>query len=70
MRASVNIEEAIAKVVGRRQLGAASVKYGLDMQRSLDQLAPSKIPRGIYRFRSHKEADQWLMDHWTRKPAN
>jgi hypothetical protein len=29
-----------------------------------------KIPKGLYRFHSHQEADQWLMDRLTRKQAN
>lgn len=28
------------------------------------------IPKGVYRFHTHEEADQWLMDHLTRKPVN
>jgi len=28
------------------------------------------IPKGVYRFRTHEEADQWLMDHLVRKNAN
>lgn len=27
-----------------------------------------RIRKGVYRFNSHEEADQWLMDHLTQKP--
>jgi F-type H+-transporting ATPase subunit a len=29
-----------------------------------------RIKKGVYRFKSHEEADQWLMDHSIPKPAN
>ena len=29
-----------------------------------------RFKKGVYRFKSHEEADQWLMDHSIRKPGN
>jgi hypothetical protein len=29
-----------------------------------------KIPKGVFRFETNEDADQWLMDHLIRKPAN
>jgi hypothetical protein len=28
------------------------------------------IPRGVYRFTSHEEADRWLWEMITRRPAH
>jgi hypothetical protein len=63
----VNIDDPVAKTVGRRTAPADSLDYAFGLQRTLNQLAPIRVPRGVYRFNSHEEADQWLMDHLTRK---
>ena len=70
MLAVINIEETIGKTVGRRKLPVHSFDYGLGLQASLGQLFRSHVPKGVFRFRSHEEADQWLMDHLTRKLEN
>jgi len=67
MLPAVNMEEAIGKTVGRRRVPARSSDYGLGLQTSLGQLFRSHVPRGVFRFHSHQEADQWLMNHLTRK---
>ncbi len=70
MKPIVNCEEFIGKTVGRRVLSAKPGHYGLGMQKVVNQLTRTRYPRGVYRFHTHEEADQWLMDHLTRKPAN
>jgi len=70
MSPAFNLEETIGKTVGRRTLPACSSDYGLGLQMSLGQLFRSQVPKGVFRFRSHEEADEWLMNHLTRKPAN
>jgi len=70
MHPVLNLEETIGKTVGRRKLPARNSDYGLGLQMSLGQLFRSRLPSGVFRFHSHEEADKWLMDHLTRKPAN
>lgn len=69
----INNEESIGKTVGRR---IAAHPLRLDPKRRNNAgawrsagLTPG-ISKGVYRFHSHEEADQWLMDRLTRKPAN
>jgi hypothetical protein len=60
----INVEEKIDKVVGRRTKSpdALSVKTS----RKADAIAWRKafggvrVPRGVHRFRTHEEADEWL----------
>jgi hypothetical protein len=63
----INLDDPVGKTVGRRKAPRDSLSYALDLQRTLNQMAPLRMPRGVYRFRSHEEADAWLMDHLTRK---
>jgi hypothetical protein len=67
MHVVVNCEEFIGKTVGRRGRPLDPLSQVSALQRSLAGLCPLRIPRGVYRFSSHQEADQWLMDHLTRK---
>ena len=60
----VNIEEKIDRFVGRRThvADALSTKYS----NKADAIAWRKafggirVPRGVHRFKTHEEADQWL----------
>jgi hypothetical protein len=69
----INTEEFIGKTVGRR---IAAHPLRLDPNRRNNAGAwrsagmTPRIPKGVYRFHSHEEADQWLMDHLTRRPGN
>lgn len=66
----VNLEEHPGKIVGRRRpprngLSLAhsnTIKDARDWQR----VFPSGIPKGVYRFRTHEEADAWLWEKVTR----
>lgn len=71
MDASINLEEAPAKVVGRRH----APKDGLaitEAQRAPNALAWKRafgnirVKKGVYRFRTHEEADEWLWRMLTR----
>jgi hypothetical protein len=65
----VNLEETIGKVVGRRR-----PPTGMDvaLDRRLDAEAWQRafdcpfVPRGVYRFASHEEADEWMWTMITR----
>ena len=69
----INMDEKIGKTVGRR-LGVAPLRVDPSETESNKQWRDAgcglRAPRGVFRFKSHEEADQWLMDHLTRKPAN
>lgn len=59
----INVEEFIGKQVGRR-----TPRRGLTLEGSRinDMIAWRKafggvgVPKGVYRFKSHEEADQWM----------
>jgi hypothetical protein len=59
----INVEENIGKTVGRRGL-EESGKYGAGLQRLANQINRTMhrriCPKGVYRFRSHEEADVWM----------
>ena len=70
MKPLVNVEEQIGKTVGRRRPPAGlpeTTAYtpadARDWQRAF---RTPGIPRGVYRFASHEEADAWLMKMLTR----
>jgi hypothetical protein len=70
MNPIVNCEENIGKIVGRRAVPRDTLTYASGLQKTLGGLKLPKIRKGVYRFHSHEEADQWLMDHLTRKQVN
>jgi hypothetical protein len=70
MKPLINLEDWIGKTVGRRRPPSdlsAGMAYtpadARDWQRAF--CAPG-IPRGVYRFASHEEADAWLTKMLTR----
>jgi hypothetical protein len=67
-----NIDDPVGKVVGRRTKFTVGsyIDYALGLQKTLRGFYRPSYPKGVYRFKTHEEADQWLMDHSTRKPAN
>jgi len=66
----INAEEKIDRIVGRR----TKTPDGLSLSGSTkaDSIARRKafggirVPRGVYRFKTHEEADQWLTQMLTR----
>ncbi len=63
--AVINVQDPIGKTVGRRVLKDAW-KAGMGLQKTANQLRLSFgqggiCPRGVYRFNSHEEADEWMM---------
>lgn len=63
-RPAVNVEESIERVVGRRQPAqnalASTASTKADSVAWQKALGGVRIPRGVYRFKTHEEADQWL----------
>ena len=71
MSAVINTEEQIGKVVGRRLKPRDAFQFGMEMQRTVVALERamkrSLCPKGVYRFRSHEEADQWMLTMLARR---
>ena len=71
MEPIVNLEETPGKVVGQRRAPADSLaitaaqraENAVAWQRAVGGLP---IPRGVYRFRTHEEADAWLWQKLTQ----
>lgn len=64
MQPIVNLEEQPGKVVGRRAVagglavqGAQRIPDSRAWQRAVGGI---QVKRGVYRFRTHEEADAWL----------
>ncbi|HSP43492.1 MAG TPA: hypothetical protein VLO11_11520 [Luteolibacter sp.] len=63
-RTVINLEETIGKQVGRRKppvdplrVADSTIQRAIDYQRAF----PCRMPkRGVYRFRTHEEADLWM----------
>lgn len=73
MERVVNIQEQIGKVVGRRiprKNPLALVPGEIEDVKAWRAAFPTPfVPRGVYRFHSHEEADEWLWKMLTRKKA-
>jgi hypothetical protein len=67
----VNLEEAIGKTVGRTVPSGDFVKAATTLQRTSVSFHKAFknpfLPKGVYRFRSHEEADAWVWKMITRK---
>ena len=71
MQPAINFEENVGKTVGRRTAPRDTFAYGMALQKTGVELSKTfrlrGVPKGVFRFRSHEEADAWLMKHLTRK---
>jgi hypothetical protein len=60
----VNFEEKIDKVVGRRTRTPDGFLAGMQLQvlavKLHRSLRPRWAPRGVYRFKTHEEAHEWM----------
>jgi hypothetical protein len=65
-RTVINLEETIGKQVGRRKPPVDPLRVASDMNQlatGLLKASGHKLPpRGVFRFRTHEEADQWMMN--------
>jgi hypothetical protein len=63
-RALINFEEKIDKVVGRRNRTPDASQGGMKLQVLAVELHRSLRHRwaakGVYRFKTHEEADEWM----------
>lgn len=67
----VNLEEIPGKVVGRRRPPTDALALGgsqrVENARAWKQAVGGlRVPRGVYRFRTHEEADAWLWQKLTQ----
>lgn len=66
--------EGQMKVLGRRRAPRPTRENIDALQRlALDLRGPGRlfVPKGVYRFKTHEEADEWLMKMLTRpNPAS
>jgi hypothetical protein len=64
-RPIVNLEEKIGKCVGKRSAPSDSFATGMKLQETLLELHKTFknrwAPKGVYRFKTHEEADEWMM---------
>jgi hypothetical protein len=60
----INVEETIDKVVGRRTHTPDAFQAGMKLQALAVELHRSLkhrwAPKGVYRFKTHEEADEWM----------
>ena len=60
----VNVGEKIDRFVGRRAAMPDSLQAGMQLQETAAQLHQSLkhrwMPKGVYRFKTHEEADEWM----------
>jgi hypothetical protein len=74
MQPIVNLEEHPGKVVGRRRdardpLDVAGAQCAADARAWKQALGTLPIKKGVYRFRTHEEADAWLWKMLTNRRA-
>ncbi len=49
------------RVISRRRPGSDVVRDAAILQRTLNRLrGPALVPRGLYRFVTHADADRWM----------
>ena len=71
MKGVVNLEEFPGKVVGHRgppvnPLTMTPADHIEDARAWKAAFGTLRIPKGVYRFRTHEEADEWLWQMLTR----
>ena len=60
----INVEEKIDRFVGKRTGTPDSLQAGMQLQATAAQLHQTFkhrwMPKGVYRFKTHEEADAWM----------
>jgi hypothetical protein len=66
----INVEEKIDRFVGRRTKTpdalSTATSSKADAAAWQKALGGARIPRGVFRFKTHEEADEWLWQMITR----
>jgi len=67
METPINLEDPPGKTVGRRKAPLDPLTSSkATAQQWQDALKTGGIPKGVYRFKTHEEADEWLWKMLTR----
>jgi hypothetical protein len=74
MKPVINLDEQVGKVVGKRRppsnsLAAAPAQTIADSRAWAKAFPRLRVRRGVYRFRTHEEADAWLWKLLTQRPT-
>ena len=60
----ITVDEKIDRFVGRRAAAPDSLRAGMQLQETAAQLHQAFnhrwMPKGVYRFKTHEEADAWM----------
>ena len=71
MEPIVNIEENIGKTVGRRVAPRDSFRFAMGLQQTAIEVERSMkrslCPKGVFRFPTHEEADEWMVKMLVRR---
>ena len=73
MEAPINLEESFGKVVGRRTSLRNPFQAGMRLQALAEEMHKTFdhhwTARGVYRFKTHEEADEWMWKMLARSRA-
>jgi hypothetical protein len=65
MKGPINLDENIGKTVGRRVEIPDPFAYAMALQKIASEILRSTgrglCPRGVYKFKTHEEADEWML---------
>ena len=61
MKPVINLDEQIGKTVGKRERTVADYDQLVAQSDAIVRRLP--FPKGVYRFRTHEEADAWIEKH-------
>ena len=66
MEPIINLEDPVVKTFGKRRPNPDAVAAGMALQNAGAALFRSQghglVPKGVYRFKTHEEADEWWMN--------
>ena len=64
-------DEPVGKAVGRRVSAETPISEAAALLKTIAGLMPSGVcPKGVWRFKSFEEADQWALTQAARNPAS
>ena len=71
MEPIINLDDPIGKTVGRRKPSADAFERGMQLQKTAGELMEAfefgGLPKGVFRFNTFEEADEWEMKHRIRR---
>lgn len=69
-RFPINVDDPVGRVVGRRSMASDSLTVAptqkADAEAWRRTFGGLRVTKGVYRFRSHEEADAWLWQMMAR----